>query len=116
MKPDRKVGEHERIGVLVARKSPLLSAVARQGYAEHGRGAVLYCEALEATLLQAIPFYLPASEPEFAKMGTDIERAVASYRPLSDGVVVVVTQEDEVYVVRLRLPSSEKQALGSGVH
>lgn len=75
-----------------------------------------YCETWDETLRQAIPCYLPACEPEFAKVGADIDRAVALYRPSSEGVVVVVTQHNEVYVVRLRLPSIEKEALGLGVH
>lgn len=116
MKPGSDLSEYERIGVLVARKSDLLAAAARKGYAEHGRGAVFYCEVWEETLPQATPFYLPVSEPEFANVGTDIEQAVALYRPSSEGVVVVVTEQDEVYVVRLRLPSIHDEALGSRPH
>ena len=69
-------GEYERVGVLVARKSDLFSAAARKGYEEHGRGAVFYSETWETTLPKATPFYLPATGPEFAEVGTEIERAV----------------------------------------
>lgn len=112
MKSDDALGEYERIGVLVARKNELLSNVAHKGYEEHGRGAVFYCEGWEDTLPRATPFYLPASEPEFAGVGTDIQEAVAMYRPLSEGVVVVVTRDNDVFVARLRLPTFE-EAFGS---
>ena len=77
MKSGSDLGEYERIGVLVARKSELLSAVARKGHAEHGRGAVFYCELWEEAFPQATPFYLPASEPELANAGAEIQQAVA---------------------------------------
>lgn len=109
-------GEYERIGVLVARQSSVLAMAARRGYAEHGRGAVFYCEGWASSLPAASPFYLPVSEPEFADVGADIEQAVALYRPSLEGVVVVVTPREEVYVVRLRLPPIQDGDLGTHVH
>lgn len=112
MKSGDDLGEYQRIGVLVARKNELLLAVARVGYEEHGRGAVFYCEGRQGGLPRATPFYLPASEPEFAGVGNDIQQAVAVYRPLSEGVVVVVTRHNDAFVARLRLPTIE-ETLGS---
>ena len=56
---------------------------------------------------KATPWYLPATEPEFASVGTEIQQAVPVYRPLSQGVVVIVTRDDKVFVARLRLPSRD---------
>ncbi len=56
---------------------------------------------------KATPWYLPATEPEFAGADTEIQQAVAVYRPLSQSVVVIVTRHDEVFVARLRLPTDD---------
>lgn len=112
----RDLGEYQRIGSLVAKRSKQLSAVARIGYAEHGRGAVFYCEGWEQVLSPEAPFYLPASAPEFEDVGTEIEQAVVRYRPLSEGVVVVITGSDEVYVVRLRLAWGDSNRQEARMH
>lgn len=116
MKLESKPGEYKRIVGIVSRKSELLWAVARRGHSQYGRGAVFYCEVWGATIPRATPFFVAASEPEFAMAGTDIQRAVAVYRPSSEAVVIMLTKEDEVYVVRLRLPSPEKKELTSRLH
>ena len=116
MKSGSELGEYERIGVLVVRKRELLSAVARKGHAEHGGAQFSIVSCGKKTFPQATPFYLPASEPELANAGAEIQQAVAMYRPLSEGVVVVVTHQDEVYVARLELSSLEEKALGSRIH
>ncbi|MFQ5968100.1 MAG: hypothetical protein ACE5MI_10890 [Acidimicrobiia bacterium] len=66
------------------------------------------------TIPQATPFYVAASEPEFALAGNDIQRAVSVYQPSSEAVVVVVTKQDEVYVVRLRQPIIEEESRSGG--
>ena len=88
-KSEDDLAEYERVGVLVARKNDLFSAAARKGYEEHGRGAVFYCEVWEETLPKATPGTCSARSPSLLSVGTEIQRAVAVYRPLSEGVVVI---------------------------
>lgn len=115
MKSEDDLGEYERIGAVVARNNELLSELARKGYENQGRGAVFYCESRGHDLPEATPFYLPASEPEFSGVGGDIQQAVTDYEPLAEGVVVVVTRRNEVFVARLRLPTVE-ETLGTRMH
>ena len=89
-KSDDDLGEYERVGVLVARKNDLPPVRERKS---NGRGAVFYCP-VGKTLPKATPWYLPATEPEFASVGTEIQQAVTVYRPSSEGVMVIVTRHD----------------------
>ena len=73
---------------------------------------VFYCAA-EKTLPKATPWYLPATEPEFASVGTEIQQAVAVYRPSSEGVMVIVIRHDEERE-RLRLRGRRGGPLGAG--
>ena len=79
----------------------------REGYEEHGRGAVFCCEVWEATPPKSDALVLARYGARVCQRRTEIQQAVAVYRPLSEGVVVIVTRHDEVFVARLRLPTDD---------